>query len=386
MTIAAARVLADEAQDLRFLWLEITGNCQLSCLHCYAESGPKGSHGTMTTSDWKRVIDQASDLGVGMVQFIGGEPTQHPDLIALARYALERGIEVEVFSNLVSVTDEMWQLFCTHGVRLATSYYSDDEAEHSRITGAANSHRLTTANIAKAVQRFVPIRVGIIGVEEGQRADKAWAALEQMGVTDIGYDRLRQVGRGVRDLEASAAQLCGNCANGVLAISPDGSVWPCVFSRWLPVGNVREQSLAEVLSSATVADTRGSLLEAFRQRQAKAGETCNPCGPGDGGCSPNCGPNWYSHEAGSLQEAFRQRQTNEPTACKPGICAPNTCQPSIHCSPRPVSANAPTACNPDCIPTCQPNCPPSCMPIWRGGPNRHADVTAEPVASVSTSS
>ncbi|MGH3758578.1 hypothetical protein [Actinophytocola sp.] len=26
-------------------------------------------------------------------------------------------------------------------------------------------------------------------------------------------------------------------------MSPEGAVWPCVFSRWLPVGNVREQSL-----------------------------------------------------------------------------------------------------------------------------------------------
>ena len=27
------------AADLRFLWLEITAKCNLSCVHCYAESG-----------------------------------------------------------------------------------------------------------------------------------------------------------------------------------------------------------------------------------------------------------------------------------------------------------------------------------------------------------
>ncbi|PWK82464.1 hypothetical protein C8D88_11357 [Lentzea atacamensis] len=27
--------------DLRFAWLEITGKCQLSCTHCYADSGPR---------------------------------------------------------------------------------------------------------------------------------------------------------------------------------------------------------------------------------------------------------------------------------------------------------------------------------------------------------
>ncbi|MGH3766431.1 MAG: SPASM domain-containing protein [Pseudonocardiaceae bacterium] len=42
-------------------------------------------------------------------------------------------------------------------------------------------------------------------------------------------------------------QLCGNCANDVAAISPMGEVWPCVFSRWMPSGNVLDCSLAEVL-------------------------------------------------------------------------------------------------------------------------------------------
>jgi hypothetical protein len=52
-----------------FLWLEITGRCGLSCSHCYAGSGPSGSHGAMTAGDWRSVITQAADLGVSMVQF-----------------------------------------------------------------------------------------------------------------------------------------------------------------------------------------------------------------------------------------------------------------------------------------------------------------------------
>jgi hypothetical protein len=65
-----------------FLWLEITGRCGLGCSHCYAGSGPSGSHGAMTAGDWRSVISQAADLGVSMVQFIGGEPTLHPDFAA----------------------------------------------------------------------------------------------------------------------------------------------------------------------------------------------------------------------------------------------------------------------------------------------------------------
>lgn len=65
---------------ISFLWLELTGKCGLECVHCYAESGPSGTHGSMTADDWKSVIDQAVAAGVSMVQFIGGEPTLHPEL------------------------------------------------------------------------------------------------------------------------------------------------------------------------------------------------------------------------------------------------------------------------------------------------------------------
>jgi MoaA/NifB/PqqE/SkfB family radical SAM enzyme len=85
--------------ELSFIWLELTGKCQLHCRHCYAESGPRGTHGSMTRADWTRVIDEAVDLGVSLIQFIGGEPTLHPDLPALVCHGASRGVGVEIFSN-----------------------------------------------------------------------------------------------------------------------------------------------------------------------------------------------------------------------------------------------------------------------------------------------
>lgn len=58
--------------------MEITGRCQLGCVHCYAGSGPSGTHGEMTTAEWLRVIEQAAELRTRHVQFIGDEPTLHP--------------------------------------------------------------------------------------------------------------------------------------------------------------------------------------------------------------------------------------------------------------------------------------------------------------------
>jgi MoaA/NifB/PqqE/SkfB family radical SAM enzyme len=267
---------------LTFIWLELTGKCPLACRHCYADSGPTGTHGTMTTADWENVINQAAALGVRLAQFIGGEPTMHPDLPQLIRYALGAGIEVEVFSNLVHVTPRLWEVFSLPGVRLATSWYSDDPGQHRRVTGR-DSHARTRVNIAEAVRRSIPLRAGIIGVLDGQRTAQATADLQALGVTDIGFDQVRGIGRGggTRD----PGQLCGHCGHGIAAVSPDGEVWPCVMARWMRTGSVREQGLATIVGGQAWHD----LIATIAAPQARCGpDTCNPqCRPL---CHPNCRP------------------------------------------------------------------------------------------------
>ncbi|WP_324164559.1 radical SAM protein [Amycolatopsis sp.] len=275
---------------LTFLWLELTGRCQLECVHCYADSSPVGTHGTMAVSDWKRVINEAGEMGVRTVQFIGGEPTLHPHLSELINHALSRAVAVEVFTNLVHVTNELWQTFAQPGVSLATSYYSDDPAQHAAITGRP-SHARTRANIAKATELGIPLRVGVVDLSGDQHAEQARGELMSLGVPVIGYDRLRQVGRGVRDQGETAKQLCGQCGHGSAAVLPDGTLSPCVMSRWVSVGNVQQEPLREVVAGLPAA--RFGLTS--QGMPATVGVTtaqgnCTPCGP-QGNCYPiHCHP------------------------------------------------------------------------------------------------
>lgn len=275
-----------------FLWLEITGKCQLECTHCYADSGPTGTHGVMSSDDWMRVLNEAAQLGVSMVQFIGGEPTLHPALPQLIDHALALQLQVEVFSNLVHVSPQLWTRFERPGVRLACSYYSNQAAQHAAITRRAGSHARTRANIMEAIRRSIPLRVGVVDLSDAQRAEDALAELETLGVPHLGYDRLRHVGRGVDSDSPSMSQLCGRCASGVLAVAADGAVWPCVFSRWLPVGNVRTESLREIINGPRLDDVRAELTAHFAPIEMPCVPgMCNPqCGPS---CSPACNPSCW---------------------------------------------------------------------------------------------
>ncbi len=295
------------SSEVRFMWLDITGRCQLRCVHCYADSGPESGHGTMTAADWKRVIGEAADAGVRMVQFIGGEPTLYPALPMLIGHALARDLEVEVFTNLVHVTPALWEAFSRPGVRLATSWYTDDPAEHAAITGRP-SHARTRDGIIEALRRSIPLRVGIVGVHDGQRTQHAQANLAALGVTDIGHDDLRQVGRGVRGQMPSPDQLCGHCANGNVAVATDGTVWPCVFARWLPVGNLREASLRDVLAGPDMAAVAGQLKAAFTPvKMPCVPKMCDPqCGPSCGpACRPQCNPQGPCRPRGGCVPNYR---------------------------------------------------------------------------------
>lgn len=248
-------------------------------------------------------------------------------------------LEVEVFSNLVHVKPAVWNALTQPGVQLATSYYSADRKEHLLITGRP-SHSPTKKNIKEAVDRGIPVRAGIIGIFEDQDIEGARQELINIGVNEanIGVDYLRQVGRGTRDQEPSVDQLCGNCADGALAIMPDGTVNPCVFSRWgeFEVGNVRTTSLRSILEGDDVRRVRGFLEDAFAAAGRPLEAKCDPKKPPEP-CNPTCRP---------------KQLCNPLQTCKPA------CPPVFNCPP----ASCRPACRPHVATPCQPECMPRCIP------------------------
>lgn len=283
-----------------FLWLDLTRDCMLACGHCYNESGPGGDRelltllGSPTASlmrpeDWLSVLDQAAGSGVAMVQFIGGEPTMYSAFARVLTHAVMIGLRAEVYSNLVHIRDAWWSLFQHPSVSLATSYYSDDPDEHDEITGR-DSHRKTRANIVHAIELGIDLRVGIVQVNESQRIREARADLERLGVRPdrIGVDRVRAFGRGRGEHTAcDVNELCGHCGDGRAAIGPDGTVTPCIMSAWLKAGNVRTETLADILTGDGMARATAVI-----PRRTTVADPCDPgaqCRPDAYPCQPQNG-------------------------------------------------------------------------------------------------
>lgn len=345
---------------MRMLWAELAMECQLECLHCYAGSGPKKGFGTMTGDDWERVIREAASLGTQHVTFIGGEPTMSPQLPRLVNLALELGMTVEVYSNLVRVTPLLWELFSQPGVSLAASWYTSDREKHKIITGGHDTWRQTRANFQEAVRRGIPIRAGVVdGIVEGQDVEAAQEEMRTMGVTCDGADFLREFGRGTNP---DPSQACGNCGDGRAAVLPDGTLSPCPLTRWMTAGSVHESALSDlmpVIAEESMAIPARKERAARRALQACSPDFCSPnqCVPSMGECNPQCSP------AGSC---IPQHAASELPACEPDVCGPgwkpcrpftasaehvghdaSACWPDAPCWPD-------TACNPGSTP-CEPH-------------------------------
>jgi MoaA/NifB/PqqE/SkfB family radical SAM enzyme len=296
-----------------FLWLELTNRCNLQCSHCYSGSSPySGDRDFLTEADYLRLIEESYALGCRQIQFIGGEPTLNKSLPVLIESASKIGYEfVEVFTNLVKVSDVLIDTFKKYRVSIATSFYSTNALTHDGITGSVGSFSRTTVNMRKILAAGLDLRVGLIEMEANSgEYQSVFNYLTEMGVMNIGYDRIRGFGRAQENDTCSMTELCGHCAEGVLAIGPDGVVAPCIMSKQWPVGSVLFSNLTEIACSETLRATRQRIAEATSSTDA----FCQPeCGPNNKQCIPECGPS---------------RQ------CPP--CGPNAghkCPPNGNCTP-----------------------------------------------------
>lgn len=126
--------------------------CNLRCTYCNVHGGDDMR--LYRREDVERVIDAAAEHvlaahrgpGVPTVDFIGGEPTLHPELPALIAHARARG-----FTQI---------LICTNGIRLLSSGYLD-ELSAAGLTGVRFSFHDHRPEVAA--------RLGDVGLALGKR-------------------------------------------------------------------------------------------------------------------------------------------------------------------------------------------------------------------------
>lgn len=114
------------------VWL-ITPNCNLNCRHCYVRERPWKNE--LSTEEALRLISKLADLGVVALNLTGGEPLLRKDIFDIIDYALDNGISVSIFSNLLLLNDRIARELERRNIYVLTSLDGSRPEVHDYIRG-----------------------------------------------------------------------------------------------------------------------------------------------------------------------------------------------------------------------------------------------------------
>jgi radical SAM protein with 4Fe4S-binding SPASM domain len=221
------------------------------------------------------LLEEGSESGCRSVQFIGGEPLLYGDkLFQLADRAAELGYtHIEIFSNLTFLKEDWLNRIVELNIKVACSLYSKRPEIHDLITTVPDSFAKTMENVRRLKERGVQPRFAITVMKQNQDyVEETLDYVEELGGPRSGFDLVRPSGRGndkeifpdklsrkrafrtraefiTTDRDTFVRRYNGNgCWQGKLAISSTGKVHPCIMQRSGDSGNVREQSIKEIIA------------------------------------------------------------------------------------------------------------------------------------------
>lgn len=258
------------------LWLslELTYRCPLKCSWC---NNPLNFNDytsqELSTEEWKRVLDQARQLGALQLGFTGGEPLERDDLEALVAHADHIGFYTNLITSGVGLTEERLLALKAAGLRhIQLSVQASRRELTDALVGArAHDLKMQAATLIKKHGFPMVLNVPIVKQNIGEvDAMIAWAAelgIEYIEFANIQYynwalmnrDELMPSLAQVREAEAVVnrwREKLGTsmtiyfvipdyyegrpkaCMNGWgaihLTIGPDGVAMPCQEARVIP--------------------------------------------------------------------------------------------------------------------------------------------------------
>ncbi len=137
---------------LLIVW-NITKQCNLRCLHCYANAGPFKHADELTLEEKFSVVDQFDEAGVTMLSFSGGEPLISPDFWKVAEYASRKGMYTTIATNGTLLTKQNVERLKSIGIKyVEVSLDAPEPKTHDMFRGVEGAWERTVEGIKNVVQ------------------------------------------------------------------------------------------------------------------------------------------------------------------------------------------------------------------------------------------
>ncbi|MDU0459952.1 MAG: GeoRSP system radical SAM/SPASM protein [Geobacteraceae bacterium] len=297
----------------------INNSCNFACRHCYSRND---THDELPGDVLFSCLEKVARAGVLSVNFGGGEPLMHPQLLEIASFARGLGLRVSMNSNGWLIDEQMAAALKTAGfTKVGISIDSHLPEIHDRFRGVPGSHarataalgHLAAAGIATSIStvichinndtieelvdfalrngagqlnfhNFKCSGLGLANKDELDLSPEEWkvfyrgalAAKAREKVLDISLDDPIIALLGARDTASMVkGSVCGKLS---LNIKSNGDMTPCGFIP-VVIGNIARDDLRTVWRESAVLD---------KMRNKKPTGKCSGCSKYEdclGGCT-----------------------------------------------------------------------------------------------------
>ena len=270
--------------------IELSLRCNFRCRYCYVGE-IQTQRPELTAAESRSAILQARALGARKIVVLGGEPMIYPSIFDVLAFIREQGLAVEIFTNGTGMTPEAARRLFDLGAQVVLKMNSFDEAVQDELAGFKGAYRSIQEAFRNLRAAGFPAGDHLMAVSTVICAanlaelPRLWQWLRDQGIspyfeviTPQGnarqnhnlevepdvlhrlFTELAEIDRRQYGLEwEPQPPLVGNqCLRHQFSclVNAYGDVMPCVGVS-LPVGNIRERSLATILQQSEVmADLR----------------------------------------------------------------------------------------------------------------------------------
>ncbi|MBW2676354.1 MAG: 12,18-didecarboxysiroheme deacetylase [Deltaproteobacteria bacterium] len=175
----------------------ITRQCNLRCVHCYAHAKDQTFENELSFEEGKALIDDLAGFGVPVLLFSGGEPLVRKDLPDLAAYAVEKGMRAVISTNGTLITAKMARTLKEIGLSYVGISLDGMETINDRFRGVAGAFNKAMKGIRNC--QDADIKVGLrftINKANVQEIPPIFDLLEEMDIPRICFYHLVYAGRG----------------------------------------------------------------------------------------------------------------------------------------------------------------------------------------------
>lgn len=293
--------------NLQEVWLHLTNDCNLRCLHCHLESGVSLVN-ELTLDEIYHLIDDLVILNVKNLFFTGGEPTIRSDFLNIIKYAIGKFTNVHLLTNGILINDSMISVLNNPSVTIQVSLDGAKQTTHEKIRGIGTYYP-TINNIKKLLKNNCI--VGISMTINKLNIDEIKSFIElgnSLKVNYIHFPAIQIKGRAEKNkhlleisidkkIEAYKFILMHKniipityqnkcdallysmhkrifCAAGAstISIAANGDVFPCSGLHYNPLlaGNIRETNIENIFNNS-------KLFLTMRNMSLSEIEECNAC-------------------------------------------------------------------------------------------------------------